>query len=153
MKRFFIITILIISLLKIYPQQLVIKTVDGEFNTIELTSKPKITIKNGFLYVNSLESEISLQLENIDKYYFTNTDLSITVPKIETETPFELNGNQIIFPICDDSRKVSFYSFSGVMLKSFTIEAGRGGYLDISSLVPGIYLVSVNDVTAKIVKK
>lgn len=153
MNKLLLTIIMLMCLQKIFAQQLIIETIDGETQTIALTSQPKITIKNGELIIASDESEISLPVQSVSKYTFSQVDDS-GIKQIEnTEAPFSMSDNRIIFNSSQSSRNVMFYSVGGVLLRSFTIRPGSGGYFDISSLVPGVYIVRVNDITVKIVKR
>lgn len=134
-------------------QQLIVKTIDGNSQTIALSTQPRITIKDGSLIISTNGTEISFPLQSVDKYSFSETGDSGIKQVDKQDTPFRLDNDRIIFNQSESSRTVMFYSVSGMLLKSFTIEPGPGGYFDISMLSPGIYMVRVNDITFKIAKK
>ena len=83
-----------------------------------------------------------------------SVDISSAVMDIQSDALFHMQGEDyIVFPALNENTYIALHTVTGAVLFAQTIrQAGEYGF-SLSQLMPAIYILTVNDVTYKIVKR
>lgn len=132
--------------------QLVIWAKDGTKVAYALAEKPKLTFTESELVVKTDNIEVTYALEKMSR--FTYESGSITgITDLRTDTPFSLINEALVFPALPANSMVSVYSLNGSPVFKKTVRTAGEYAFPLSGLNTGIYLINVNGVTYKIIKK
>ena len=108
----------------------------------------KITVSSGNLIVTSSSETRSLSLSTLNYMVFTSSTINgIDVLK-SSDSSVKVSDGQIAV-VADNGAKVRVYSISGMVVGGGTATGGTDYYG--AALSPGIYIVSVNGKTTKVV--
>ena len=133
---------------------LVVWKKDGSKVAFALTNKPKVTFSENSLMINSATVSVSYDLEDMAK--FTYEDLEeegIRNIENDKESSFKFDGEMLLFPSLKAGSKVAIHNPGGLLVFTRTIEVAGDYSFPISHLDKGVYVVSVDGLTYKIVKK
>lgn len=135
------------------PTNLVVWAKDGTKVAYALAKQPKVTFTETDLVITANGIEVNYTLENMARFtYEDNTSTAIT--NLQTnESTFKLDGESLLFPALKANSTVSVYSLNGTLVFKKTIRQNGEYSFPLSSLNTGVYLVSVNGLTYKIVKR
>lgn len=135
------------------PTNLVVWAKDGTKVAYALAEKPKVTFTETDLVITSNGIEVNYNLENMARFtYEDNTATAIT--NLQTnESPFKLTGESLLFPALKENSTVSVYSLNGTLVFKKTVRQNGEYAFPLSNLNAGVYMVNVNGLTYKIVKK
>ena len=129
---------------------LTITTLDGIKQEVDLTNKPIITMNENELIVKLSNSELRYDIQKVADFRYTEiTDVKTVVVK---SSPMQQNGDQLRFVADGTSLNVRITNVAGVLINSFDVAAGTNENISLSNLATGIYLVTVNGETYKIIK-
>ncbi len=133
--------------------QFVIWAKDGTHICYALAEKPKVTFSENALLVSTKGIEVSYPLKNLLR--FTVEDETITsLTDIQSEKRFpKLEGDYLVFPNIDTNSIVRIASVNGMIIFQKTIQTNGNYSYPISNLKSGIYLVTINDLSYKIIVK
>lgn len=133
--------------------QLVVWAKDGTQVAYALAEKPKVTFTETDLVITANGVEVNYTLENMARFtYEDNTATAITNLQTD-ESSFSLNGESLLFPALKANSTVSIYSLNGTLVfKKTVLQNGEYAFL-LSNLSTGVYMVNVDGLTYKIVKK
>ena len=125
---------------------LVVWKKDGSKVAFALSEEPKVTFSENSLMINSTTVSVSYDLEDMAKFTYEDSE-SQGIKNIENdkESTFKFDGEMLLFP--------SLKNLGGVLVFARTIEAAGDYSFPISHLDKGVYVVSVDGLTYKIVKK
>ena len=132
--------------------QLVIWAKDGTKVAYALAEKPKLTFTESELVVKTDSIEVIYDLEKMSRFTYENGSVT-GITDLRTDTPFSLINEALVFPALPANSSVSVYSFNGSLVFKKTIKTSGEYAFPLSGLNTGIYLVNVNGVTYKIIKK
>ena len=131
---------------------LVVWAKDGTKVAYALAEKPKLTFTESELVVKTDSIEVTYALEQMSR--FTYESGSVTgITDLRTDTPFSLINEALVFPALPANSMVSVYSLNGSLVFKKTIRTAGEYAFPLSGLNTGVYLVNVNAVTYKIIKK
>lgn len=135
------------------PTHLYVWAKDGTKVGYALAKKPKITFTETDLIISYTGEEISYSLANMDRFtYESNSESSIR--NIQTEEfPYKLNGESLLFPNLKANNTVSIYTLDGSLVFMKTVRQNGEYAFPLSNLKAGVYMVNVNGLTYKIVKR
>ena len=133
--------------------QLVVWAKDGTQVAYALAEKPKVTFTETDLVITANGVEVNYTLENMAR--FTYEDNSATaITNLQTdESSFRLNGESLLFPALKANSTVSVYSLNGTLVFKKTVLQNGEYAFPLSNLNSGVYMVNVNGLTYKIVKR
>lgn len=158
MKQVFIFTILLLSFVSAMAEKpktfLIVWAKNGIKVAYALVEKPRVTFTETDLVINTNSGEvIKYSLENMAR--FTYEDNSIAgIKNLQTgELPFEVNDESLIFPTLKENSIVSICSLNGTLVFKKTINQEGEYAFPLSILNTGVYVVTVNGLTYKIMKK
>ena len=131
---------------------LVVWKKDGSKIAFALSERPVVTFGENALMINSTTVSVSYDLESMAKFTYENIDDS-GIKNIENDkaSSFKFDGEMLLFPSLKAGSTVSIHSLSGVLVFNRTIESAGDYSLPLTNLDKGVYLVSVDGLTYKIV--
>lgn len=133
--------------------QLVVWAKDGTQVAYALAEKPKVTFTETDLVITANGVEVNYTLENMARFtYEDNTSTAITNLQTD-ESSFKLNGESLLFPALKANSTVSVYSLNGTLVFKKTVSQNGEYAFPLSNLNAGVYMVNVNGLTYKIVKR
>lgn len=128
-----------------------IKMKDGSCHLINLDDKPRLTIDSDCVNIAYLNSSISVEMQSI---YQINYAMAGGVAFQETtDNGIEFDGNSVLVNGGENGITVHITSLSGIVIKNTVVEPFEHEKISISTLTPGIYIVSANGATIKISKQ
>ena len=155
MKKFSLILFLLCFGLTLQAEtNLVVWKKDGSKVAFALTEKPIVTFSENSLMINSTTVSVNYDLEDMAKFTYEDSE-SQGIKNIENdkESSFKFDGEMLLFPSLKAGSKVAIHNLGGVLVFARTIEAAGDYSFPISHLDKGVYVVSVDGLTYKIVKR
>lgn len=132
---------------------LVVWAKDGTKVAYALVDKPKVTFTVTDLVITSKGIEVNYALENMARFTYEKTSVTGITDLKTNETLFKLDGETLLFPSLKANSTVSIYSAKGTLVFSQTVHQDGEYSFPISNLKTGVYIVNVNGLTYKIMKK
>ena len=133
--------------------QFVVWAKDGTKVAYALAEKPKVTFTDNDLVITANGVEVNYPLENMKRFtYEENTATAIS--NLQTgKASFKLDGESLLFLDLKANSTVSLNSLNGTIVFNKTIRIAGEYSFPLSGLNAGVYLVTVNGLTYKIVKR
>lgn len=129
---------------------LVLWHADGTQTRIALYKKPQITFDGEQVNITSPVLNLQYPSTNVLKFTYEGTSSAIRAPK--GDASYRQEGERIYFDKRVTSDKVALYTSGGVRVPVQLQQTERGLSLSLSSIPSGVYLLSINGKTSKIVK-
>ena len=155
MKKLFLILFLLCFGFSIQAEMnLVIWKKDGSKVAFALTEKPKVTFNENSLMINSTNVSVSYDLDDMAKFTYVDSDEEgIRNIENDKESSFKYDGEMLLFPSLKAGSKVAIHNLGGSLVFSRTIETAGNYSFPLKHLDKGVYLVTVDGLTFKIVKR
>lgn len=156
MKKLLLLSFLCVSMVakaEDIPTNLVVWAKDGSKVAYALADEPKVTFTETNFVISSKGIEVNYAIDKMARFtYETNEQTAIR--NIKTgNTSFGPDGEFLLFPSLKANSTLTIYSANGnVVFKKMIREEGEYA-LPLSNLSKGIYIVDVNGLTYKIMKK
>ena len=133
---------------------LVVWKKDGSKVAFALSEKPIVTFSENSLMINTTTVSVSYDLEDMAKFTYEDpNEEGIRNIENDKESSFKFDGEMLLFPSLKAGSKVAIHNLGGVLVFSRTIEAAGDYSFPLSHLDKGVYVVSVDGLTFKIVKR
>lgn len=133
--------------------QLVVWAKDGTQVAYALDEKPKVTFTVTDLVITTNGVEVNYTLENMARFTYENDEV-VSITNLQTdESNFKLNGESLLFPALKANSTVYVYSLNGTLVFKKTVRQNGEYAFPLSNLNAGVYMVNVNGLTYKIVKR
>lgn len=133
--------------------QLVVWAKDGTQVAYALAEKPKVTFTETDLVIKTDVVEVNYSLENMARFTYEN-DETVSITNLQTgKSSFKLDGESLLFPALKANSAVSLYSLNGTLVFNKTVGTAGEYSFPLSGLNAGVYVVTVNGLTYKIVKR
>lgn len=155
MKRLLLILFLLCFGLSIQAETILyVWKKDGSKVAFSLMEEPKVTFSENSLMINSNKVSVSYKLEDIAKITYYNPRWQV-IKNIENDkvSSFKFDGEMLLFSSLKAGSKVAIHNLGGVLVFSRFIEVTGDYSFPISHLDKGVYVVSVDGLTYKIVKR
>lgn len=137
----------------IISTNLIIWAKNGTKVAYALAEKPKVTFTETDLVIMTKGVEVSYPLESMARFtYEEDSETSVTELKAH-DVSFKTNGESLLFPELKANSNVSVCNLNGTLVFQKTIMQNGEYVFPLSNLDAGVYLVKVNNLTYKIVKK
>lgn len=134
-------------------QQLVITSKDGKTVIYAFNEEPKVSFTDTELVVTSKDATVSYPLSSMALITY-KLGAATGITNIATdETTFRMDGSALVFPSLAAGSKVTVSTTAGAVVLSKKISTAGKYSFPLSELANGVYMVSVNGQTYKIVKK
>ena len=132
---------------------LVVWAKDGSKVAFALSKRPKVIFTETDLLITGKNIDANYPLENMARFTYEMIEAN-SIKDIKTEEiSFKLNGESLLFPHLKANSTVSVYSLNGTLVFKKTVMTAGEYSFPLSNLNEGVYLVSVNGLTYKIVKR
>lgn len=132
---------------------LVVWAKDGTKVAYALDERPKVTFTEIDLIISSKGVDVNYTLDNMDRFTYESGD-NTAIRNLKTgEVSFRLDGESLLFLNLSVNSTVSLRTLNGTLVFSKTIQEPGEYSFPLSSLNSGVYLVTVNGLTYKIVKR
>lgn len=132
---------------------LVVWAKDGTQIAYALAEKPKVTFTETDLVIKTDSVEVNYSLENMARFTYENEE-TVPITNLQTgKNSFKLAGESLLFPSLKANSTVSLYSLNGTLVLNKTVRTAGEYSFPLSGLNAGVYVVTVNGLTYKIVKR
>lgn len=132
---------------------LVVWAKDGTKVAYTLADKPKVTFTETEMVITSNGIEVNYALENLARFTYENSAITGITDLKNGETYFKLDGELLLFPYLKANSTIAIYSTNGTLVFKQTVRKDGEYFFPISKLNTGVYMVNVNGLTYKIVKR
>ena len=135
------------------PSNLVVWAKDGTKVAYALAEKPKITFTETDLIITATGVEVRYALGNMARFTYESNDETSIVNLQSDESPLKLSGESLLFPALKVNSTVSIFTPNGTLVFKKTVRQDGEYAFPLSNLNAGVYMVNVNGLTYKIVKR
>ena len=119
-----------------------------------LESQPKVFFTSDQMIVESERVSVAYELADVSYFSFEGVVSDHIVSLFsDDETLFRFDGESIIFPAGSGKINVIVYTADGRIMVAKETTNHQSMVLPLSSLAGGVYLVKVNGITCKVLKK
>ena len=132
---------------------LVVWAKDGTQVAYALAKEPELTFTETDLIISTYDVEVNYSLENVDRITYESSE-TVSIMNLQTgKSSFRLDSESLLFPALSVNSTVSLYSINGTLVFNKTIQTAGEYSFPLSGLNSGVYLVKVNGLTYKILKR
>lgn len=134
--------------------QFSIFTHDGDISTYQLKDSPKIEVKEDCLIIYNNSIEISFEFSNLHKLIYQSSQSGVDISQNSEQRPILLLNDDyiVISPLQNDSQ-ICIFDTKGILVESRNLSADQTHKVSISNLNSGLYIITLNNITYKILKK
>ena len=133
--------------------QMVVWAKDGTSVVYVLDETPKVTFTDTDLVINTGGIEVHYALDQLEKFTYQVKEISSVDDLKNSNRPFSFNGESLVFPNMEKDEIISIFSANGTLVLKKQVDKNGTYAFSASKLKLGTYLVNVNGLTYKIVKK
>jgi len=133
--------------------QLVVWAKDGTKVAYALAEKPKITFTETDLVITTNGIEVNYALERMARFTYEDGEETAIRDLKTGEVSFKQDGESLLFPNLKANSTISVLSLNGMLVFQKTVHRNGEYALPLSNLNAGVYLVNVNGLTYKIIKR
>lgn len=126
---------------------------DGSNVLYALEEKPKITFTDVDLIITSTGIQVSYPLKDMARLTYENKEVTGIKKIHDDKVSFTHDGESIIFPCLKAKDIVSLYAINGTLIFTKNISTDGEYAFSLSDIEKGVYIVKVNSLTYKIMKK
>ncbi len=132
---------------------LVVWAKDGTKVAFALSKKPKVIFTATDLQITGEDIDVTYALDNMARFTYEKVDVS-AIKDIKTEkVAFRFTDESLLFPALKANSTVAVYSLNGTLVFKKTVQIDGEYSFPVSNLNTGVYLVFVNGLTYKIIKR
>lgn len=136
-----------------YFSNLVVLSKDGTAVAYALEEKPKLAFTKTDLLITTDKTTVTYPLSNLAKFTFDKQNNTAIKNLLSEEPIFSFDGDVLIFPNLKTNSEVSILTIGGMLvLKKKVLSDGEYSF-PLSRLSTGIYIVKIDKLTYKIIKK
>lgn len=132
---------------------LVVWAKDGTRVAYALADKPIVTFTETDLVITSNGIKVNYALVNLARFTYEKSTTAGITNLNNDESSLNLNKEALLFPSLRANSTVSVYSANGTLVFRQTVRKDGEFSFPISNLNTGVYMVNVNGLTYKIVKR
>lgn len=129
---------------------LVVWYVDGTTTDIELSILPKIRFVDNKLMIQASGLQMEIDEEDVSRFTYKNSEAS-DIQSVKRATSFNKQESNIILHGTSLKDKVTVSKMNGVNMPIRLVQRGGDLVLPLISLPSGVYLLTVNGRTTKII--
>lgn len=133
---------------------LTVTTIDGKQQSIPLTEYPVITMSGDKLLIKTPSADYQFDLQNVDTFLYEDIEIS-GISEVTEESPnlFWQDGNTIYVKPATEPMQFSIVSANGIVMHHAAINAQTTYSVLIQDYPQGAYIVTLNSVSYKIIKR
>ena len=132
---------------------LVVRAKDGTQVAYALADKPKVTFTLSDLVITTKGVEVNYSLDNMVSFTYEANETSYITNLQTDDTLFKLDGEYLLFPALKSNSTVSVFSIKGTIVFKRTLRENGEYAFPLSDLNAGVYIINVNGLSYKIMKK
>lgn len=132
--------------------QVVIWAKDGTKVAYALEDNPKITFTISELVIKANNVEVNYDLDKMLRFTYENEDFS-NITDLKSDEAFTFKNDALIFPTLPANSTIYIYSVNGTVIFNKKVQSTGKYAITLSNLNMGVYLVKVNGITHKILKR
>lgn len=129
---------------------LTVTMTNGEQTHYALWEIPTVKIIGDKLRIRWNNTNVEYSIEQVKTFTFNST---LNINELSQNSDFERSNDYLVFHSSDSKRVLTITAANGLTVISRTIEPNKSETISLSNLTPGVYLLSINDVTSKIIKR
>ena len=135
------------------PVTLNIHLADGTTQSVQLYTRPQVTFEGDRVVFTSPVVTFSYDAQQVLRFTYSGRDMPTGIAEADAGTPFSQQGEHLLFDASVKVADIQLFTDDGKRLPvSLQTDGGRP-VLSLSALPAGVYLVSINGRTSKIVKR
>ena len=135
------------------PKLLMVWAKDGSRQAYALSQLPEVTFSGSTLVIKGENLEVSYPLADMARFTYEENDVTGITSLTTGEKLFELRDESLYFPSLPAQTQVRIYGVDGKAVLTQVV-AQEGPYtFSLQHLQPGTYMVQVNGLTTKIMKR
>ena len=131
---------------------LVVWQKDGHKVYYQLNEQPKTTFTTNGLVITTHMMEVSYPLSAIQRYTYATT-AGIDKARNNHDVEVSQNGTDVTFTNLKAGSEIRIYGTDGALLDVQSAKENSVSEVSLASYPTGVYILKVNDVTYKIMKK
>ena len=132
---------------------LVVWTRDGAKNVFELRENPRVTFEEDGLVVRSNGTEAKFSISDLLRWTYQQRTVSgISDASADKTHPF-MEGDHLVVSQLKEGTTVRIYAADGREVLQKTMKRDGACRIPLNRLRPGVYVVQVNSLTYKILRK
>ena len=131
--------------------QLIVWAKNGEKVAFLLSENPKITFSETDIIITSKDMIVTYSLENMLRFTYEN-EINTSVINVN-DNLLKFDGEVLLFPNLKVNSNIAVYTLVGKVVFSKTTDVNGDFLLPVSYLEAGVYIVNVNGIIYKILKK
>lgn len=131
---------------------LVLITNDGHKTTYALSDEPTISFSENNLVIKSGRYELSFPLSSVKDISYQTVG-SLEQIDMTHEPPFVVDDNILHFSGLGENTTVTIHSVDGRLIAKPKISSSGPYKIDLKEFIPGVYIVTVNNTSYKIIKE
>ena len=132
---------------------LVVWSKDGSKAAYALIDKPKVTFTETDLIIFTKGVEVNFPLDDMYRFTYEVRDITAIRDLKTNEVKFKIDGESLLFPSLKANTIVTIRSLNGIQVFKKELQVAGEYSFPLSNLNSGIYLITVNSLTYKIIKK
>lgn len=157
MKKKLLTTLLLIFCISVMADEpksnLVVWAKDGTKVAYALNEEPIVTFTETDLVIIANGVEVNYSLDNMARITYETNEFNSIRDLKTNDMLFKLDGESLLFPFLSTNSTVSIYALNGILVFKKTVQAAGEYSFPLSYLNAGVYTITVNGLTYKIVKK
>lgn len=131
---------------------LTVTTIDGAASHFALYLNPAISIADGKLTVRTDDKNTAdFPLAALRDITYTYGFVGIEDTAVLAPDAYAIDGDALAIAPADERRDVSLAAVNGIILASFSVPAGQGANIPLAGYERGVYILTINQKSAKIV--
>lgn len=132
---------------------LIVWSKDGTKIAYALGEQPKLTFTETNLIIKTSKVEVNFALANMNRFTYEEDNTSAITNIMTDKSSFVIEEESLLFPLLKANSFISLYSTDGTLVLRKAIKTEGRYVFPLSNLNTGVYLVNVNGITYKIMKK
>lgn len=129
-------------------QQEMLKVIfkNGQHQSYLLSDRPKVTFDGSTMFIQSPSLQATHKIADVHKFVFEAADPASvpTVDKNECRLTF-IDGTNVILEGHHAGTQVVVTDINGRAVKTLTTDSSGNARIDISDLIPGVYIITTGD--------
>lgn len=124
---------------------------NGTKMVYDLSEEPKVFFTSEQLIVKTYEMEASYNLSEISRITYEDAETDISDAVIDE--PLRFDGETLLITNSSEKTNVCIYTLNGELVQKYSVNASDMFTISLSSFNAGIYIVRVNELIYRILKR
>lgn len=138
-------------------QYLVVLQTDGTKTEFALEDQPTLSFKDGDVVVASINKQVTFSMQNVTNYHFVTKNVTTGIQKVEntpqsTDEPTLSQADASVSGL-KAGTKLMIFSINGQLIKTLTATEEGQVNVNLTDLVPGVYIIKTPTKSFKVMKR